>query len=169
MDFQLTAPTLILIMSMWLPVALMYLGHGDPKGTGAVTGFVGACVILSAFLHGIFGAGAVSGLLFAHGLLYCTVAYALLAGLEDLKSVGNVSLVAMIISVIFIFLFRGPEGQFTYLSLCSAGYTVLTAEVFLVCYGMLSAKLLGYSLIIWTFVGLMIPAFAMLKFWPMPF
>ena len=166
---NLTAPTLILIMSMWIPVAFLYLGYGDAKGTGAVTGFVGVCVLVSAFLHGVDGNGAVSALLFAHGLLYCTVAYALLAGLEDLKAVGNVSLVAMIISFFFIFVFKSPEGQFTYFSLCSAGYVVLTLEVFLVCYGKLSAKLLAYSLIIWAFVGLMIPAFAVLGLWPMPF
>jgi len=167
--FQLTGPTLILIMSMWLPVAFLYLGHGDAKGTGAITAFVGVCVVISAFLHSLFGAGATGGLLFAHGLLYCTVAYALLAGLEDLKAVGNVSFVAAIISLIYVFVFRGPEGQFTYFSLCSAGYVVLTLEVFLVCYGKLSAKLLAYSLIIWAFVGLMIPAFAVLGLWPMPF
>ena len=169
MEFQLTGPTLILIMSMWLPVALMYLGHGDPKGTGAVTALVGLCVIVSAFLHSIFGAGATGALLFVHGLLYCTVAYSLLTGLEDLKAAGNVSLVAMIISFVFIFLYRGPEGQFTYFSFAALGYTVLTLEVFLTCYGMFSAKLLGYSLIIWAFVGLLVPAFAVLGLWPMPF
>jgi len=169
MAFDLTNPTLILIMSMWLPVALLYLGHGDAKGTGAITAFVGICVVLSAILHSLFGAGMVGGLLFAHGLLYCVVAYALLAGLEDLKAVGNTSLVACIISFFYIFLFRGPEGQFTYFSLCSVGYTVLTLEVFLVCYGKFSAKLLAYSLIIWAFVGLMIPAFAGMGLWPMPF
>ncbi|MEZ4485070.1 MAG: transporter [Syntrophotaleaceae bacterium] len=171
MVFQLTAPTLILIMSMWIPVAFLYLGHGDAKGTGAVTAFVGFCVIVSSFLHALFGAGAVGALLFAHGLLYCTVAYALLAGLEDLKAVGNVSLVAMIISFLFIFFFKNAGAN--YFALCSVGYTVLTLEVFLVCYGKFSAKLLAYSLIIWAFVGLMIPAFADPAFsgllWQMPF
>lgn len=171
MVFQLTAPTLILIMSMWLPVAFLYLGHGDPKGTGAVTAFVGASVLVSAFLHALFGAGAVGALLFAHGLLYCTVAYALLAGLEDLKAVGNVSLVACIISFMFIFFFKNAGAD--YFALCALGYVVLTAEVFLVTYGKLSAKLLAYSLIIWAFVGLMIPAFADPAFagllWKMPF
>lgn len=171
MTFQLTAPTLILIMSMWLPVAFLYLGHGDPKGTGAVTAFVGACVLVSSFLHALFGAGAVASLLFAHGLLYCTVAYALLAGLEDLKAVGNVSLVACIISFIFIFFFANAGAK--YFALCSVGYTVLTLEVFMVTYGKMSAKLLAWSLIIWAFIGLMIPAFADPAFsgllWGMPF
>lgn len=171
MAFQLTAPTLILIMSMWLPVGLLYLGHGDPKGTGAVTAFVGACVLVSAFLHALFGAGAVGALLFAHGLLYAVVAYALLAGLEDLKAVGNVSLVACIISFFFIFWFRNAGAN--YFAFASAGYVVLTAEVTMVTYGKLSAKVLAWSLIIWAFVGLMIPAFADPSFagllWGMPF
>jgi hypothetical protein len=77
--------------------------------------------------------------------------------------------VAFIVSFFYIFLFRGPEGQFTYLSFCALGYTVLTLEVFLTCYGKFSAKLLAYSLIVWAFVGLMIPAFAGMKLWPMPF
>lgn len=169
MTFDLTNPTLILIMSMWLPVAMLYLGHGDAKGTGAVTAFVGICVVLSAFLHSLFGSGLVGGLLFVHGLLYCVVAYALLAGLEDLKAVGNTSLVAMIVSFAYIFLFRGPDGQFTYLSLCAVGYTVLTLEVFLTCYGKFNPRLLGYSLIVWAFAGLLVPAFAGMGLWPMPF
>jgi hypothetical protein len=171
MAFQLTAPTLILIMSMWIPVGFLYLGHGDAKGTGAITAFVGICVVASAFLHAMFGAGAVAGLLFAHGLLYCTVAYALLAGLEDLKAVGNVSLVACIISVIFIIFFAKAGAN--YFALCSVGYAVLTLQVFLATYGKLNTKLLGISLIIWAFIGLMIPAFADPAFsellWATPF
>lgn len=169
MEFQLTNPTLILIMSMWLPVGLLYLGHGDAKGTGAITAFVGISVVISAFLHSIFGAGVVGALLFVHGFLYCVVAYALLSGLEDLKAVGNTSLVAMIVSFCYIFLFRSPEGNFTYLSLCAVGYTVLTLEVFLTCYGKFNPRLLGYSLLVWAVIGLMVPGFAGLGLWPMPF
>ncbi len=171
MAFQLTAPTLILIMSMWVPVAIMFLGHGDAKQTGAVTAFVGGCVIVSAFLHGLFGAGAVGALLFSHGLLYAVVGYAFMAGLEDLKGVGNVSLVACIISFFFIIWFSRAGAN--YFALCAAGYVVLTAEVTMVTYGKLGAKVLAWSLIIWAFIGLMIPAFADPSFagllWGMPF
>ncbi|MBI5441454.1 MAG: transporter, partial [Deltaproteobacteria bacterium] len=42
----MTLPLLIAISVMWLPVAILFLGKGEAKGTGAVTGFVGAVVVL---------------------------------------------------------------------------------------------------------------------------
>jgi hypothetical protein len=40
-----------------------------------------------------------------HGTFYCSVAWALMTGQEDLRSVGNVALAAAIVSTIFITLF----------------------------------------------------------------
>ena len=66
---------------MWLPVALLNLGKGEAKGTGAVTGFVGVVVVLGAFIQAaVFKDNFTAGLLFAHGILYCSVSYALLTG-----------------------------------------------------------------------------------------
>ena len=38
----MTTAILVMIALMWLPVALLNLGKGEAKGTGAVTGIVGA-------------------------------------------------------------------------------------------------------------------------------
>jgi hypothetical protein len=176
----MTLALLVAITAMWIPVGLLFLGKGEAKGTGAICGFVGVTVVLGAFLQtAVFKDPFTGGLLFAHGLLYCTVSYALLAGLEDLRSVGNISLVAAIVSAIYAVLFftggaPGPDGkplspQSTYLSFACAGYTVLTIEVWLNAYGKLSASTLAYSLILWAFPGLLIPAFMLMSAGKLPF
>jgi putative amide transporter protein len=169
----MTLALLIAISVMWLPVAILFLGKGEAKGTGAVTGFVGAVVVLGAIIQAaVFKDAFTAGLLFVHGLLYCTVAYALLTGLEDMRSVGNVSLTVAIVSAIYMVIFftGGPvlEGgkqlvaQSPYLGMACAGYTILTLEVWLNAYGKCPAPLLAWSLIVWAGVGLWIPAFSLL-------
>jgi len=165
---------------MWLPVALLNLGKGEAKGTGAATAFVGAVVVLGAFLQAaVFKDAFTAGLLFSHGILYCCVAYALLTGLEDLRSVGNVSLTVALISVIYMVLFYtgGPvlaDGKqlvapSNYLALACLGYAILTFEVWLSFYGKLSGGIVAYSLIAWVFVGLWIPAFYLMAAGRLPF
>lgn len=176
----MTLAILVAISLMWLSVAILFLGKGEAKGTGAITGFVGLVVVFGAFLQtALFKDAFTGGLLFAHGLLYCTVAYALLAGLEDLRSVGNVSLMVAIISAIYMALFftggaPGPDGklltpQSNYLAFACAGYTVLTTEVWLNAYGKVSAKTLAWSLIAWVPFGLLIPAFMLMSTGKLPF
>lgn len=164
----MTLAILIAISLMWLPVALLFLGYGEAKGTGAICAFVGICVVLGAFINAIQNDAFTAGLLFAHGLLYCTVAYALLAGLESMHSVGNVSLTVAIVSFIYMLMYYHVKGS-GYFTLACAGYTVLTLEVWLNAYGKLSGKLLAWSLIIWVPVGLYIPAFLLLAGKPLPF
>ena len=82
----MTLAILIAISLMWLPVGLLFLGYGEAKGTGAICAFVGICVVIAAFVDVFQNDAFTAGLLFAHGLLYCVVAYALLAGLTDLRS-----------------------------------------------------------------------------------
>jgi len=177
---EMTLALLIAISVMWVPVAILFLGKGEAKGTGAVTGFVGLTVVIGAFLQtAIFKDPFTGGLLFAHGLLYCTVSYALLAGLEDLRSVGNVSLIVAVISAVYMVLFfiggtAGPDGkplspQSTYLAFACAGYTVLTVEVWLNAYGKVSASTLAWSLIFWAFPGLLIPSFMLMSAGKLPF
>lgn len=176
----MTLALLVTISVMWLPVAMFFLGKGEAKGTGAVTGFVGAVVVLGAILQAaVFRDAFTAGLLFVHGILYCTVAYALLAGLTDLRSVGNVSLTVALVSFIYMVLFftGGPVlgdgrqlvAKSNYLALACAGYVVLTLEVWLNAYGRFPAKGLAVSLIAWVLVGLWAPAFWLMAAGRLPF
>jgi hypothetical protein len=171
----LTLAVLIFIAIMWIPVALFFLGKGEAKGTGAATGVVGILVVICAlvqstplFNQDVFGAG----LLFAHGILYLVVAYALLAGLEDMRSVGNVSLAVAIISAIYCIVYAVGTPLVpaaAYLALMCAGYTALTVMVWLNSYGKFSASSLAWSLIAWAFIGLWIPSFTVLTTGKFPF
>jgi hypothetical protein len=164
---------------MWLPVALLNLGKGEPKGTGAATGFVGLLVIVCAIIQAaLFKDNFTAGLLFAHGLLYCCVSCALMTGLEDLRSVGNVSLTVALISTIYMILFfTGAQdaagnvliAKSNYLAFACLGYAVLTYEVWLAFYGKLSGSVVAYSLIVWVAVGLWIPAFWLMGKGTLPF
>jgi hypothetical protein len=173
-------PVLIAIGAMWLAVAIFFLGKGEPKGTGAITGFVGAVTVLGAIIQAaVFKDPFVAGLLFAHGIFYCAVAYALLAGLEDLRSVGNVSLYTALVSVIYMILFftGGPvlEGgkllvvKSNYLAFACAGYAALTFMVWLNAYGKFPTHVLAWSLIVWVVFGLWVPAFYMMTAGAFPF
>ncbi|WP_031481492.1 AmiS/UreI family transporter [Maridesulfovibrio frigidus] len=176
----MTTALLILIAIMWLPVALLNLGHGEAKGTGFAAGLVGLLVIIGAMIQAaLFNDAFTAGLLFAHGILYCCVAYALLAGLEDLRSVANVSLTVCLISLIYalLFYYGGPlkedgsqlVGVSNYFAMACLGYTVLTFEVFLCFYGKLSGKVVAWSLILWIPFGLWIPAFWLMSSGTLPF
>lgn len=175
----MTLALLVAISVMWVPVAILFLGQGEARGTGAVTGFVGAVVVVGAMIQAaVFKDPFTAGLLFAHGLLYCAVSYALLAGLTDLRSVGNVSLTVAVVSAIYTVLFytgsQGADGtvliaKSNYFAFACAGYVGLTLEVWLNAYGKLSAKVLAWSLIGWAVVGLYVPAFSLMAYGTLPF
>lgn len=175
----MTTAILVLIAIMWLPVALLNLGYGEAKGTGAATAVVGILVVLGATLQVVvFKDAFTAGLLFAHGTLYCCIAYALLTGLEDMRSIGNVSLTVAMVSAIYMILFYTGSadaagnvlvGKSNYLALACLGYTVLTLEVWLAFYGKLSAKIVAYSLMVWIVVGLWVPAFSLMSKGALPF
>lgn len=176
----MTLPVLIAISVMWLPLALFLYGRGEAKSTGAVCGLVGLVTVLGAILQTtVFKDPFVSGLLFVHGLLYLTTSYALMTGLEDLSTLGNVGLTVGIVSFIYavLFFFGGPVvaggkqlvAPSNYLALASLGYAILAFEVWGFAYGKFSGKGLGLSLIVWVFVGLYIPAFWLMVTGTLPF
>lgn len=175
----MTLAVLIAISLMWWTVGGFFLGKGEAKSTGAICGLVGLVVVGGGFVESIGGNHFGAGLLFAHGLLYLSVSHALLSGIEDLRSVGNVSLTVMVISAIYCFLWATggpvmPDGKqlvakTPYLAFCAAGYTVLTMQVWLNAYGKFPAKALAYSLIVWAVVGLWVPSFMLLTAGALPF
>ena len=175
----MTLAALIAISLMWWTLGLMFLGKGEPKVTGAISGLVGLLVVVVGVLESVSGNNFGAGLLYAHGLLYLVTCYALLAGVEDLRSVGNVSLTVMVISAVYCIAWAtgGPVGadgkqlvgKVPYLAFCALGYTVLTLEVFLVGHGKLNPKILAWCLMIWAIVGLWVPAFDLLVAGKLPF
>jgi len=168
----LLAPILMAISLMWIPVGLLLLGKGEAKSTGALTLMVGTLVIVASIFMattegGFFGAA----LLFTYGLFYNIVGYVLYTGLTDVRTAGNASIAVGLISIVYIILcLAGPEAlRSNYLALGCAGYLVLYIMCWLFFYGKFSAKTLGWSLIIWTFVGLWWPAFSLLAIGAFPF
>ncbi|MBL7225801.1 MAG: transporter [Desulfobacteraceae bacterium] len=177
----MTLAVLIAISIMWVPLGIFLLGKGEGKTTGAICGMVGTVTVIGAILQAaVFKDGFVAGLLFAHGLLYCITSYALVTGVENgLKTVGNVSLTVGIVSLIYAALFftGGPvlEGgkrlleSSNYFGFACLGYLGLTMEVWLFGYGKCPAKLLAWSLILWAFIGLYVPAFWLFTTGKLPF
>ena len=171
---------LMAISLMWFPVGLLLLGYGEAKGTGALVIAVAVLVLVSAVLEAaIFKDPFLAALLFAYGVFYFIVGYTLFAGLENMKAAGNASFTLIPITIIYMILSftGGPvlEGgkqlvaKSNFLALACAGYAVLYIMVWLNAYEKLSAKTLGVSLLIWTVVGLWIPAFWLLAAGKLPF
>lgn len=179
----MTTAILIAISAMWIPVALFLLGKGEAKSTGAICAMVGAVTVAGAFINSaVFGDHLLAGLLFVHGLFYATLAYCLLTGVEDMRSVGNIALNTAIVSTIymFLFLFGGLEvevagvqkvliAQSNYLAFCCAIYAYLTYIVWLNAYGKVPAKVLAISLVIGVVLSLWVPAFWLLRVNAFPF
>jgi hypothetical protein len=168
----MVVPVLLGISLMWFPVGLLLLGKGEARGTGALTLMVGTLTIVGAIIIATMGDPIVGGLLFAYGFFYNIVGYSLYAGLTDPRSVGNASATVGLITIVYIILFLtggpvwAPNG---YMALACAGYLVLYIMVWLNAYGKFSGRTLGWSLIIWTFVGLWWPAFTLLAMGKLPF
>jgi hypothetical protein len=167
------------ISLMWFPVGLLLLGKGDAKATGALVCMVGALVLASAVIQAaVFKDPWIAALLFAYGLFYSIVGFTLYAGLET-TAMANASLTLVPITIVYLILALtgGPvmEGgkqliaRSNFLALACAGYTVLYIMVWLNGYGKFPAKTLGVSLIIWTIVGLWVPAFWLLAAGKLPF
>ena len=170
---------LIIITCMWIPLGLFYLGSGDAKTCGAVSGFVGLFVFAGTIIMFING-DAMNGMLFgSFGVLYLGVAYCILAGIEDLRSLGNVSLVVALVCAIACWLFltgggvkpdgAAMVGKSLYLAFMTGCFTVLTVVVWAVTYGKVTAKLAGILLIGMAIIDLVVPAIDLLGFGKLPF
>jgi len=167
----MVVPVLLGISLMWFPVGLLLLGKGEAKSTGALTLMVGTLTLVGAVIIATMGDPWVGGLLFAYGFFYNITGYVLYTGQTDVRTAGNASLTVGLITIVYIILcLAGPAAlRSNYLALACAGYLVLYIMVWLADYGKFSGKALGWSLIIWTFVGLWWPAFALLAMGKLPF
>lgn len=181
----MTLALLVLISMMWIPVGMMFLGAGEPKGTGFVTAVVGVIVVVGATIQCLVGGPGFTGdafgsaPLFVFGILYLQVAHALLAGLEDLRSLGNGALVVAIVCAIYTFLYATgggvkPDGttmiaKVPYLSFMFGTFTVLCLSVVAQAYGKIGAKLPAWLLIILSFTCLLAPAIGLMAYGKLPF
>lgn len=171
--------TLVIISLMWIPLGLFYLGQGDGRTVGAISGLIGIWTCVAAVTMGV-GGDVMNALLFGmFGLFYLTVAYCVLAGVEDLRSLGNMSLTVALICAIcgYLFMTGGgvkPDGatfvgKSLYLTFMMACFVVLTLVVWAVTYGKVSAKVAGYLLILMAIIDLLVPAFDLLGYGKLPF
>jgi hypothetical protein len=127
----------------------------------------------------MFGSDAFTAtLLIPFGVVYLTISYVVLAGIQDLRSLGNLSLMMAIILAIaaYFFLTGGGVkadgtpfiGKSLYLALMMIAFVVLTLVVWAVTYGKMSPKVLGAVLIILTFLGLIVPSYSLLGYGVLP-
>jgi len=164
--------TLMAIGLMWIPVGLLNLGKGGAKGTGALTLMVGAAVIIGAMIQAtIFKDPWVGTLLVSYGLFYSIVGYALFTEKKDLKFVGNASITVGLITIGYIILcLAGPAAlRSNSLAVFCIGYLALYILTLGSAYGWWGGKVLGVLFLVWTVVGLWIPAFWLLATKQMPF
>jgi len=178
----MTLVLLATIAMLWFPIGLFYLGQGDARTCGAIAGFVGVTTVIGGLMHAtpMFGADAFTAtLLIPFGIVYLTISYCILAGVEDLRSLGNLSIMMLIILAIAAYLFFTggavkPDGTTTigkslYLTFMMVTFVILTAVVWAVTYGKCSPKVLGWLLIILSFTGLIIPTYSLLGYGKLPF
>jgi len=174
----MTLVLLIAITMMWFPVGLFFLGSGDAKTCGMMTLIVGTVVTIGGILQGVLPPGNLwdATILIAFGLLYLVIAHALLWGVENMKSVGNASLMLAILCAIYCVanLNGYPNGLVKvaatpYLAFMFATFTVLLVTVWANCYGKVGAKVVGWMLIVLNFLCLVLPVFDLFLFGKLPF
>jgi hypothetical protein len=178
-EFAMVIALLVIITLMFIPLGLFYLGQGEGKTCGAASAFVGLFTCVGAVTLAL-GGDTMNALLFgSFGILFLTVAYCMLAGIADLRSLGNMCLaVALICAIACYFFFTGgglkPDGttmvgKSLYLAFMMACYIILTVVVWAVTYGKVSAKLAGGVLLATAIFAMLVPAFDLLGFGKLPF
>jgi hypothetical protein len=163
---------------MWFPLGLFFLGTGDAKSCGMISLIVGIVTVMGGFYQAAMPPGNLwdGAILITFGLFYCLVAHALIWGVENMKSVGNTSLMVAIICAIYCIanLNGYPQGlakvaATPYLAFMFATFVILTVAVWANCYGKISGKVVGGMLILFTFTGLIMPAFSLFLLGKFPF
>ena len=178
----MTLVLFVTISMLWFPIGLFYLGQGEAKTCGAIAGFVGIITVIGGILQAtpLFANDAFTAtLLIPFGIVYLAISYVILAGVQDLRSLGNLSLMmAIILAIAAFFFFTGggvkPDGtafigKSLYLGCMMLAFVVLTLVVWAVGYGKMSPKVLGVLLIVLSFVGLLVPAYDLIGYGKLPF
>lgn len=176
----MTLALLILINMLWIPVGMFLLGKGEAKSTGFLSGVVGALVVVGAVLQAaVFKDAIMAGFLFLFGCLFLVLAYALMAELTDLTTVGNASLVVAVASLIYGVLYVtggavNADGSpmfaaSNYFALAAATWVILTLSIFGFTRGKVSGKVVAWELIILAIPTLVVPAIGLLAFGKLPF
>jgi hypothetical protein len=176
----MTLALLVLISVMWLPCGLFFLGYGEAKTTGFVSGVVGLLVVIGAIIQTAqFADPFTGGLLFVFGVLYMQTAHALMSGAEDLRTVGNGALLVAIVCAIYCFLYTTggavkPDGSLLvakvpYLAFMTGTFVAICLMVTGVAYGKVSGKLLGVTFVILSFTCLLAPAISLMAYGKLPF
>jgi hypothetical protein len=179
---EMTLVLLATISMLWFTIGLFYLGQGEAKTCGFIAGVVGVTTVIGGLMQATpaFGNDAFTAtLLIPFGIVYLTIAYVMLTGVTDLRSLGNLCIMMLIILAIggYFFLTGGglkPDhtpmiGKSLYLVFMMGTFVLLTAVVWGVTYGKLSPKVLGVLLLILTFTGLIIPTYSLLGYGKLPF
>jgi putative amide transporter protein len=178
----MTLVLLVVISMLWFPIGLFYLGKGEPKTCGAIAAFVGIITVVGGIMHAtpLFGKDAFTAtLLIPFGIVYLTIAYVLLAGVEDLRSLGDLCLMmGIILAIAAWFFFTGGGvkadgtpyiGKSLYLGCMMISFVILTVVAWAVTHGKMPATVLGGVLIVLTFIGLILPAYDLLGYGRLPF
>ncbi len=176
----MTLVMLVIISLMWFPLGLFFLGTGDAKSCGFISLVVGIVTVSGGFYQAAVPVGSSNlwdgAILITFGLFYMLVAHALIWGVENMKSVGNTSLmVGVICAVYFVANLSGfPAGlakvaATPYLAFMFLTFVVLTLAVWANCYGKMSGKVVGFLLVVLTFTCLLAPAFSLFLLGKLPF
>ena len=168
----MTPAILVMISMMWIPLGLLFLGKGEAKSCGFITALVGILTLIGAFYQSANNDAFTGAALFVFGILYLSVGYALLTGVEDMRSIANAALVvALVCGISSWMLFTGTANvaAVSYLGFMFACFTVLCLAVFMNGYGKVSGAVVGWLLIIQALICLILPGYTLMGSGTLPF
>ncbi len=168
----MTPAILIMISMMWIPLGMLFLGKGEAKSCGFMTSLVGTLTLIGALYQSANNDLLTGAALFVFGILYLSVGYALMTGVEDMRSVANAALVvAIVCAITTVLTLPGAEAVAPsyFLSFMFAAFTVLCIAVFMNGYGKVSGTVVAWLLIIQALVCLLWPGFSLISKGAFPF